>query len=419
MVKTRSRWTGRLGHFLIFASGADRPMLSQCPEVERNRYQGLGGAVATTAITAAVSMAVAVRLAFHNTPAGVVAGVLWGLAVFNLDRWLVASYRSARGVRRKLITLAPRLLLSLVLGITISEPLVLMVFESEVTAQVTAIQRERQERAEQEIDRSPLAQKIRSYEARIEDLRMGRAASGELRAQLDRRAELQRELDQARRQRGQVGAQLQGEQNGSSGTGRVGDGPEARALRERLAGFDRQIADLERDLAAAQKAVAGQSGQANAEIGRLRADQAKLVAERDTRIGEARRANSRIDGLLVRIEALESLGRQHAAVRAAHYLLALLILLVDILPVMGKALMGAGGRSTYENLLAARELEAKEHSTRRVLRQVEATTELRADTHERRRHRRSMTRIALAEERYRRQRRVDLDIPEAEHDLDR
>jgi hypothetical protein len=77
--------------FLIWLSGADLDTLSRSPR-ERRKFSGLGGVVLTTSCMASVSMA----FALHNGVraalwAAIVVALLWGLAIANLDRWLIVA----------------------------------------------------------------------------------------------------------------------------------------------------------------------------------------------------------------------------------------------------------------------------------------------------------------------------------------
>jgi hypothetical protein len=65
--------------------------------------------------------------------------IIWGLIIFNFDRFLVATMRKYGVSRRKQIWMAtPRIALALLIGFTIARPLELKIFEKEIDVQITA-----------------------------------------------------------------------------------------------------------------------------------------------------------------------------------------------------------------------------------------------------------------------------------------
>src|SRR5260370_39199340 len=72
--------------------------------------------------------------------AAVTPGLLWGVVILNLDRFLVLSMGDTRHrVRLVLITL-PRLALAVVLALVISTPVVLRIFASDINQQLFIMQ---------------------------------------------------------------------------------------------------------------------------------------------------------------------------------------------------------------------------------------------------------------------------------------
>src|SRR5205085_1414571 len=77
----------------------------------------------------------------------------------------------------------------------------------------------------------------------------------------------------------------------------------------------------------------------------------ELDKERTTQTASA----SDSDGLLARMAALEDLVRVNSALRVRRFLIALLLILIDSMPVLGKFVMGIGGKRPYDALLQAKE----------------------------------------------------------------
>jgi Domain of unknown function (DUF4407) len=123
-------------HFLWWCSGAHQQLLKEFPS-EHAKYAGLGGVILATFALASLSAGYAVHTVFDNLAWSVAFGLLWGLIIFNLDRFLVSTMRKY-GVShwRQLAMTVPRVVLALLISITIARPLELKIFEKEVDVKV-------------------------------------------------------------------------------------------------------------------------------------------------------------------------------------------------------------------------------------------------------------------------------------------
>jgi hypothetical protein len=125
-------------HFLWWCAGAYQDLLKQCPS-EQTKYAGLGGVLLATFVLAALSAGYAVYSVFNDPLWAVGFALIWGLIIFNFDRFLVSTMRKYGVSRRKQLWLAaPRVVLALLIGFTIARPLELKIFEKEVDVQITA-----------------------------------------------------------------------------------------------------------------------------------------------------------------------------------------------------------------------------------------------------------------------------------------
>ncbi|NML21532.1 DUF4407 domain-containing protein [Pseudoflavitalea sp. G-6-1-2] len=123
--------------FLWWCAGAHQQLLHQYPS-EHSKYSGLGGAILATFVLASLSAGYAIYSVFGNWGWTLLFGLVWGLIIFNFDRFLVATMRKYGVSREKQLRMAvPRMLLALLIGITISRPLELKIFEKEIDTQVT------------------------------------------------------------------------------------------------------------------------------------------------------------------------------------------------------------------------------------------------------------------------------------------
>jgi len=125
-------------HFLWWCAGAHQDILKDCPS-EQSKYAGLGGVLLATFVLAALSAGYAMYSVFSDALWAVLFAIVWGLIIFNFDRFLVSTMRKYGVSRQKQIWIAaPRLVLALLIGFTIARPLELKIFEKEIDVQITA-----------------------------------------------------------------------------------------------------------------------------------------------------------------------------------------------------------------------------------------------------------------------------------------
>ena len=127
---------GNKRNFLWWCSGAHQDLLQQFPS-EHSKYAGIGGVILATFVLAAIAGGYAVYSVFGDWMWTVGFAVIWGLIIFNFDRFLVSTMRKYGVSRGQQIRMAiPRLLLALLIGITIARPLELKIFEKEIDVKV-------------------------------------------------------------------------------------------------------------------------------------------------------------------------------------------------------------------------------------------------------------------------------------------
>jgi hypothetical protein len=127
----------RESHFLWWCAGAYQELLKDCPS-EQTKYAGLGGVILATFVLAALSAGYAIYSVFNNPAWAVGFALIWGLIIFNFDRFLVTTMRKYGVSRNKQIWMAmPRIILALLIGFTIARPLEMKIFEKEIDVQIT------------------------------------------------------------------------------------------------------------------------------------------------------------------------------------------------------------------------------------------------------------------------------------------
>ena len=122
--------------FLWWCAGAHQELLKESPS-EHTKYAGLGGVVLATFVLAALSSGYAIYSVFGNIGWTIAFAFIWGLIIFNFDRFLVSTMRKYGVSTNKQIWMAtPRIALALLIGVTIARPLELKIFEKEIDTKV-------------------------------------------------------------------------------------------------------------------------------------------------------------------------------------------------------------------------------------------------------------------------------------------
>ncbi|MCW5518608.1 DUF4407 domain-containing protein [Aureitalea sp. L0-47] len=121
-----------LQRFFIFCSGADTDILEQCSPGERTKYAGIGATVFFTAVMAMIASSYALYTVFDNYYTAIFFGLVWGLLIFNLDRFIVSTIKKRDSFFDELVQASPRIVLAIIIAIVISKPLELKIFEKEI-----------------------------------------------------------------------------------------------------------------------------------------------------------------------------------------------------------------------------------------------------------------------------------------------
>jgi len=149
-------WTTR---FLWWCAGADAHFLKLSPMQDRVKYAGIGGIILCTGLLAGVSGSFAFYTIFGpkgdaldaslKASIGIQIGtalfaIVWGLIIFNLDRFIVSSTGKGDGTDnvtwKEIKQAIPRIIIALVLGFAISAPLEIKILESEINSELSIFQ---------------------------------------------------------------------------------------------------------------------------------------------------------------------------------------------------------------------------------------------------------------------------------------
>ena len=349
-----------LTRFLLAVAGTNLRILDKAPG-DTPKQVSLAGVILTTSGLAVVSSAFALRTALHlPIAAALCIGLLWGVAIANLDRWLVTGTGRQPTVWGNARLALPRLLLALIIGTVVSTPLTLEVFRGEINNELTVMQAEQKAAFTSRLAEDARYRDLPAQRKEIVTLQAQAAtgvdeaevynnpAVGDLRGQLATVNALLVKAEEA----------VVCEKEGKCGSGKAGAGPafnEKVVLRDRLR---RQSSDLQRRLNANTTQVRAQLQQssnetrANAEA-QLRDLQARVdqtTAAKDAEIERNAAAVRNGDGLLARLHALERISTGDGVLLAAHLCLFLFFTAIECLPVLFKFLLSLGKPSLYEQL---------------------------------------------------------------------
>jgi hypothetical protein len=125
----------KITRFFWFCSGAHVHTLKKYP-TEHNKYVGIGATIFFTALFASLSGGYAMYFVFAGNPLAVVFailfGLIWGTAIFNMDRYIVSSINKEGSTNKQVLQATPRILLAIMIGVVISRPLELKIFDKEI-----------------------------------------------------------------------------------------------------------------------------------------------------------------------------------------------------------------------------------------------------------------------------------------------
>lgn len=134
--KKENQAKNRVGYFKKFTwwcAGVDRDLLTMCPS-DHAKYAGVGTVILFTALMAWFSSFIAIQLVFDPT-ISIVFATIWAAMIFFLDRFITNTMYSDGKVtisKQELICGLPRIVIAIFLGVVISAPLELKIFDQEI-----------------------------------------------------------------------------------------------------------------------------------------------------------------------------------------------------------------------------------------------------------------------------------------------
>ena len=119
-------------NFFWMCSGADTNILKNSSKAEQTKFAGIGGTVFFTAVMAFIAASFALYTVFDSYFSAIFFGFIWGLLIFNLDRFIVSTIKKNDNKWKEILQVTPRIILAIIIATVISKPLELKIFEKEI-----------------------------------------------------------------------------------------------------------------------------------------------------------------------------------------------------------------------------------------------------------------------------------------------
>ncbi|WP_246560821.1 DUF4407 domain-containing protein [Zobellia russellii] len=301
---------GLIMRLLWKAAGSDGYILRRSTYSDQVKYACLGGIVVATGFMAAVAGGYAIYTIFEpkgsaldgviHTQTAVMAsifGVIWGLIIFNIDRFIVAATGKGDGTeaitKAEFINSVPRIIMGLVIAITISKPMEIRMFKSEIDAELH--QEQLKKRKEYEI--ATKANYVSRFEVIDKDLQK---IENERNKVLNRVTEIEKQYTEEVRI--------------------VRPGPKAAALKSLMNSLGEKLNSFDEDN--------------KAELERLNNEKIKLTKELDEELAKNEEVANGLDGLLERIK----LAHEIAGIWITLFI-TLLFVVIELTPIFFKMML--------------------------------------------------------------------------------
>lgn len=311
-----------LKRFFILCSGADTVLLDDCSQGEQTKYAGIGATVFFTAVMAFIASGYALYTVFDNIFTAIFFGFIWGILIFNLDRFIVSTIKKRDSFMDEFLQAIPRLILALIIAVVISKPLELKIFNKEID-RVLLEQKNDLTLANQNQIADQYTPAITALDGEIQTLKDETAA---------KEAEVNNLYDT-----------YIAEAEGRKGTEILGKGPVYKEKREK---HDAALAEL----VALKKTNADK-------IAAIETQQTQLKTDYDNQVKTTQPIIDGFDGLMARVNALNELPWLPS------FFIFLLFLAIETAPIFAKLISPKG---EYDIKLADIEAEIRSWATQKA-----------------------------------------------------
>lgn len=305
--------------FFVWSAGSDREILDRTGRSEHVKHAGYGGLVLVPAVLGLFSMMYAVSTLTDKAFVYIGAGLIWACIVFIFDRFIVSTFRKSDSPRKDIFSFLflSRLLFSIGIGVLVSHPIVLLVFDDSLEQELFAMKEEGEKAIYDQYEST--VNVVRSRDSLLK---------GEVELKLAERACKEKLLL----------FEMSGKDttmNCGTTSGMKQYGPRAKEIKEEIGYLNEEIAALR--------------NKNDVKIGDNTKEIAKLQAERTAKLqGFNDQFSTNYLAREVALERLEAKPVGGTSVKWTKWFLIVFFVLVDILPVFFKASTKAG---EYDRLL--------------------------------------------------------------------
>ncbi len=315
----RNSW---INEFLWTCAGVNKHVIRQCPE-DYAKYAGIGGTILFTALMASLSGGYAMNFVFDSTRVAIAFGIFWGMLIFNLDRFIVNTMYSDG---KHSISWAevksglPRISMAIFLGLVISTPLEMKIFEDRINSQLVLDNIRRTN-----ISRDEVKKGLQPLETRMLDL--------------------EKQHDEIQKRLADADQELMKEGEGSALSQRPGHGP---IYEDKKANRDAIQRELNKWEAVHENELQNLKTQIN------------TITEKGE--GDIAKGNEE-NGFCVRYEAFSHIRSQSPVLNIVSIVIMLLFVIIETAPTFFKMMMEDG---PYDDLLNAEKHKVRVLSQKRI-----------------------------------------------------
>lgn len=303
---------GVFTRFLWWLSTAEEEIIIDCA-VDRNRYAITGATVLGTWLFATLVWTYFFSTVVSSLPAAILLGIFMGGIILGIDRALIKGITGAN--KRRLLPLAFRGVLALTIGTFMAQPALLYLFDKEIHVQISL-----------------------DNEARKRDkLQQEDSLFGKQKAELlSQKTQLQQQLNSKYAEVSAARDAFIAETDGTGGSHKVGLKEIAQtkqlAYQKLDEDYKQMLAQLQPKIDEADKGLANIESQKQTE--------------------QAAFGTLLNDGFLTRSEALHHLIQNNSYAAFRYYLLIVILVLIELMPVIAKTILPNG---TYDEKVRLRE----------------------------------------------------------------
>jgi hypothetical protein len=310
-----------LMRFLWKCAGGDRYLLERATYSDQVKYMCLGGIVFATGALAGVAGGYAFYTIFEPRGSAIdnpidlqticialFFGIVWGLMIFNIDRFIVTSTGKGDGTEAitigELKSALPRILMGMIIAMTISKPVEIRMFKTEIDIKLREKQIEQQAEYIKKIEanfKGELAKKDIALKKFDDDLSLKIIRHKDLEEQYIEEARI------------------------------VTVGPRAKAVKEQMDKVEGEIINIKN----------------NAEYIRLKKDKDIILERLDSALKDSQKVANNLDGLLERIKIAHEVAGFWISL-----FITLLFMAIELTPIFFKLMLT---KTTYDYLAENRD----------------------------------------------------------------